>query len=446
VLGVSLAEHARAIWDAGVAAVEPGKLVLNALAGLTPFERRVFQAAPHIHVVGCGKAGAAMAEACESGLAEFLDRVTGLVNVPDGSSARLTRIRLHWARPQGSNHPTEAGVAGAAEILAQMQAAGPDDVAICLISGGGSALLPLPAVGISLSDKQSTTKLLHSCGATIREMNAVRKHLSRIKGGRLAEAFRGKFLLALIVSDVVGDPLDVIASGPTAPDPTTFADAVNVVTRYGLADRIPAAVMSVLRRGVEGIAFETPKQLPASTRNLVIGSNATALAAAAERAAALGYRVLDLGPFVEGETGPVAITMAGIVRSIRERNRPVDPPVCLLSGGETTVTLGSNSGKGGRNQEFVLAMMQHLGESGMENVCVLSAGTDGEDGPTDAAGALATRDTIRAAKQLNLSLETHLARHDAYPLFDQIGGLLKCGLTGTNVMDLRIILVDKNTL
>lgn len=440
------ADHARAIWDAGVAAVEPGKLVRDALANLSPHECNLIDSAPRILVVGCGKAGAAMAEACETALVKNIVRMTGVVNVPEGATATLNRIRLHYARPQGSNHPTEAGVAGAAEMLALMGSAGTDDVAICLISGGGSALLPLPVNGISLSDKQSTTKLLHASGVSIREMNAVRKHLSRIKGGRLAQAFRGKFLLALIVSDVVGDPLDVIASGPTAPDPTTYADALDVLNRYGLTDRIPASVLTVLRNGENGIVPETPKEHSANTHNVVVGSNATALAAAAERATTLGYHVLDFGPFVEGETTPVAIAIAGISRNIRVHGRPIVPPACVLIGGETTVTLGPNPGKGGRNQEFVLAMMNHLGEAGMTDVCILSAGTDGEDGPTDAAGAVATSESIHQTIRLNLSMREHLTRHDAYSFFEQIDGLIKSGLTGTNVMDLRIILVDKSTV
>jgi glycerate 2-kinase len=446
VSGVTLADHARAIWDAGVAAVEPGKLVRDAFSALPTHERNLIESGPRILVVGCGKAGAAMAQACETALFKHIDRVTGLVNVADGAKAGLSHIRLHHARPQGSNHPTEAGVAGAAEMLALMESADPDDVAICLISGGGSALLPLPAEGITLSDKQSVTKLLHASGSSIREMNAVRKHLSRIKGGRLAQAFRGKFLFSLIVSDVVGDPLDVIASGPTAADSSTYADALGVLNRYGLTDQIPASVLTVLRNGENGIVPETPKQIPPNTRNIIVGSNATALAAATKRATSLGYRVLDFGPFVEGETSPVAVAMAGIVRNIRERNEPVTSPACILIGGETTVSLGPNAGKGGRNQEFVLAMMNHLGEAGMRDVCILSAGTDGEDGPTDAAGAVGTLDSILIANRLNLSMTEHLARHDAYPFFDWIGGLIKCGLTGTNVMDLRIILVGKSTV
>ncbi|MDB5306077.1 MAG: glycerate kinase [Gemmataceae bacterium] len=382
-----------------------------------------------------------MAAGLEAALADQLDRVEGLVNVPAGTERPLARVRLRPARPQGVNEPTAAGVAGAEEMLALLAAAGPDDVAVCLLSGGGSALLPAPADGITLADKQAVTKLLHRSGATIDEMNCVRKHLSRVKGGQLARAFRGRLLLSLIVSDVVGDPLDVIGSGPTAPDPTTFADAGAVIDRYGLCDRLPRAVLDHLARGAAGQIPDTPKHLPPTVVNRIIGSNRVALDTAARAAAGLGYRVLDLGSFVEGETRPVATAVAGIVRSIRADGVPLAPPACLLLGGETTVTLGENAGKGGRNQEFVLALLAKLGAAGMAGVTVLSGGTDGEDGPTDAAGAVADAGTLARAAGLGLSAEDYLRRHDAYPFFGQTGDLLRCGLTGTNVMDVRAILV-----
>ena len=393
-----LTEHARKIWRAGVTAVAPGRLVREAFAAFPEEWNSDFAAAPRILVVGCGKAGAAMAVATEDALRDRLGRVEGVVNVPEGVSERSQRIRLHAARPVGSNHPTVAGVAGAEEMLRLLAEAGPDDVALCVISGGGSALLPCPVEGVSLADKQAVTKLLHASGATIGEMNAVRKHLSRVKGGRLAEAFHGKRLISLVISDVVGDPLDVIASGPTAADPTTFADALAVLDRYGLTDKAPDAVVVCLRRGKDGLTPETPKSLPDFVHNVIVGANASALAAARMKAASLGYNVLDLGPFVEGETASVAVAVAGIAKSIRDRGEPIRPPACVVIGGETTVTLGPAAGKGGRNQEFVLAALNHLGEAGLRDTCVLSGGTDGEDGPTDAAGAWATADTARRAR------------------------------------------------
>jgi hydroxypyruvate reductase/glycerate 2-kinase len=381
-----------------------------------------------------------MAAGLEAALADYPHKLTGLLNVPEGVAADLRRIELHPGRPAGSNHPTAAGVAGVERMLHLLGSAGPGDVAVCLLSGGGSALLPAPPDGVTLEDKQAVTKLLHASGATIGEMNAVRKHLSRVKGGRLAEAFRGRLLVSLILSDVVGDPLDVIASGPTAPDPTTFADACRVLERYGLAERVPGAVLRHLQRGRAGRLPETPKRLPPSVHNLVIGNNTTALRAAVAEAERRGYSVLNLGSFVEGETAEVAGVVAGVVRSIRRDGVPLRPPACVLIGGETTVALGPDPGKGGRNQEFALATALKLGAD-LAGVCVLSGGTDGEDGPTDAAGAIATTGTMTDAEDRGLDAVDHLRRHDSYPFFDAVGGLIRTGGTGTNVTDLRVILV-----
>lgn len=418
-----LRSDALAIWQSAVAAVQPRRLVAEAVRSL--------QLSGRVIVVGCGKAGAEMA----AGVEEVLPAAAGIVNVAADCTAPLRHIRLHPARPAASNFPTPAGVAGAEEMLRLLASAGPDDTALCLISGGGSALLPCPVEGVSLESKLAVTKLLHGSGATIGEMNCVRKHLSRVKGGRLAEAFRGQRLVSLIISDVVGDSLDVIASGPTAPDPTTFADARHILERYGLWDRCPADVTAHIQKGCDGAIPDTPKVLPTTVENRVIGNNALALSAARRTAEQLGYRVLDLGPFVEGETRHVAAMTAGIVRNVRERDEPLPPPACILIGGETTVTLGANPGKGGRNQEFTLAVLHHLGPAGMKGVAVLSGGTDGEDGPTDAAGAVADETTPTDGAG------DALARHDAYPFFDRVGGLIRTGPTGTNVADVRVIVV-----
>jgi hydroxypyruvate reductase/glycerate 2-kinase len=436
-----LRDHALAIWTAAVDAVRPEPLVADAVRRLPADWRAALDAAPRVLVVGCGKAGAAMAAGLEHALADRLPALVGLVNVPEGSTRPLRRVRLHPARPAGSNYPTAAGAEGAEEMLRLLAGAGPDDVALCLLSGGGSALLPAPADGITLDDKQAVTKLLHRCGATIGEMNAVRKHLSRVKGGRLAEAFGGRLLVGLVISDVVGDPLDVIASGPTTPDPTTFADALAVLDRYSLLGAVPPAVRGLLERGAAGLIPETPKRLPDGVHNVVVGNNATALAAASAKAESLGYRVLNLGPFVEGESREVAVALAGVVRAVRALGVPTPPPVCLLVGGETTVALGDRPGQGGRNQEFVLAAAARLGAEGMGGACVLSGGTDGEDGPTDAAGAVATADTLRVAAELGLDPRPFLDGHDSYRFFDRTGGLIRTGLTDTNVTDVRVILV-----
>ena len=435
----SLRDDALHIWQAGVAAVQPERLVAEALQelALAPLLR----AAERILVVGAGKAGAAMSAGLEAALGSDVERVSGVVNVPAESVRPLQRIRLHAARPAGSNHPTAEGVAGTRAIIDLLRQAGPKDVALCLLSGGGSALLPAPTDGVTLEEKQQVTKLLHACGATINEMNAVRKHLSACKGGRLAQAFTGGVLFSLIISDVIGDPLDVIASGPTAADPTTFADALNILERFQLSSRVPVNVPAYLQRGVQGVVPETLKTLPANIHNHVIGNNQRALAAAQAAAEQRGYRVLNLGAFIEGETRHAAVALAGVVRSIRSDRQPLAAPVCILSGGETTVTLAPQHGLGGRNQEFVLAAALKLGSAGLRDVVVLSGGTDGEDGPTDAAGAWADETTLSRAATLGLAPADFLARNDAYHFFAPLGDLLKTGLTHTNVMDVRVLLV-----
>jgi hydroxypyruvate reductase/glycerate 2-kinase len=439
--GSSLRDDALSIWQEAVAAARPEELVAAALTHQGREISSALAGAGRILVVGTGKAGAAMSAAVEMVLAGSLDRVEGLVNVPAECVRPLQRIRLHAARPAGTNQPTAEGVAGARQILQLLESAGPSDVALCLISGGGSALLPAPAEGITLEDKQHVTRLLHACGATINEMNTVRKHLSACKGGRLAQACRGQALFSLIISDVVGDPLDVIASGPTAADSTTFADALDVLDKFRLTGQTPAAVLHHLREGAAGRVPETLKSLPAHVRNYVIGNNSRSLAAAQQQAEKLGYRVLNLGPYLEGETRHVATALAGVVRSIRAEGKPVPSPACVLSGGETTVTLSADHGQGGRNQEFVLAAAAKLGREGLQGVVVLSGGTDGEDGPTDAAGAWADEATLAKAQQLGLSPSQFLDRNDAYHFFAATGNLIKTGLTQTNVMDVRVMLV-----
>ncbi len=422
-------------------AVRPESLIASVLSDSKLSLRADLEQAARILVVGAGKAGAAMSAGVETALTGALDRIEGVVNVPAETLTRLRAVQLRSARLAGTNQPTAEGVAGAERMLALLASAGPDDVALCLLSGGGSALLPAPVPGVSLEDKQQVTKLLHACGATINEMNTVRKHLSRVKGGRLAAAFTGRALYSLIISDVIGDPLDVIASGPTAADPTTFADAVQVLRKFELLDRVPASVRGYLERGAAGNEPETLKELPPSVFNHVIGNNAKALTAAAACAEQLGYRVLNLGSFLEGETRHVATALAGIGRSVRADHRPCAPPVCILCGGETTVTLVENHGLGGRNQEFVLAAANYLGEEGLRNTVILSAGTDGEDGPTDATGAVADEETWPKARRQGLTPAAFLATNDAYSFFDAIGDLHRTGLTGTNVMDVRVILV-----
>ena len=448
-------DHARAIWQSAVDAANPRELVRAALNDPELPLRDALPGARRILVAGAGKAGAAMCQGVEDALDEpALDKLEGTVNVPDFSDPPpLKKLSLHGARPVGSNHPTARGVEGAEKILTLFASAGPEDVGLCLISGGGSALLPAPVADVSLEDKQAVTRLLHACGATINEMNAVRKHLSRVKGGRLAQTFLGegrpeggRALFSLIISDVIGDPLDVIASGPTAPDPTTFQTALDVLDKYQLSARVPQTVRDHLERGARGEVPETPKTLSGKVHNFVLDNNARSLRAAQSTAEQLGYRVLNLGSFLEGETRHAAVTLAGIVRSILADGVPLSPPACVLSGGETTVTLTAEHGLGGRNQEFVLSaalyLSQHTRPHDAGRWAVLSGGTDGEDGPTDAAGALADADTLgRATAFLRLDPQAFLDRHDAYHFFEATGDLLQTGLTQTNVMDVRVFLI-----
>ncbi len=447
------------IWKAGVAAVEAGRLVHKALrvkgnrliSGETEID---LAAVRRIVVVGAGKAGAAMAEAVEEVLGpKRLEekQVEGLVNVPDATVKPLRAITLHPARAGSENRPTAAGARGTKRMMDLISGLGREDLVICLISGGGSALLPAPAEGLTLGDKVRVTRLLHRAGASIEEMNVVRKHLSALKGGGLARMTAPARLLGLIVSDVVGDPLHAIASGPTVADPTTFADAQAVIRRYGLAARIPDRVRKHLRAGAAGKRPETARRIGDRVTNMVIGNNETALAAAAREARAKGYRVVSLGSRLEGEAKELGTVLASIARGSRDQGRPAPPPLCLLGGGETTVTLTAaprrpgrgpaSPGLGGRNQELALAALVHLGENELHDIAILSGGTDGEDGPTDAAGAVADLAVWRAAKRRRLDPVDHLRRHDAHPFFDAAGGLLRTGPTHTNVMDVQVALV-----
>jgi hydroxypyruvate reductase/glycerate 2-kinase len=429
-----LRADARAIWDAAVAAVKPEPAMVRSLRNAKL--RNLIGNARRIVVVGGGKAGAAMAAALEHELSDRLGDITGIVNVPAGTELPLHAIRLHAARPAGSNEPTIAGVEGSRQILEIVAATEPNDLVIALISGGGSALMPYPVDGVSLEDKQAVTRLLMNSGATIGEMNCVRKHLSSIKGGGLAAAARCP-LIALIISDVIGDPLDVIASGPTAPDPTTFGDALAVLRKFDLADIVPRSAQDHLNAGAAGRKSETLKSMPSTVNNQVIARNEDALAAAQDCAESQGYRVHCLGSSVRGETRDVARSAVKLVTDSGTNWN------CALIGGETTVALPPDHGKGGRNTEFVLAALIELEKTALKNFVVLSGGTDGEDGPTDVAGAIGDDTTLSRARSLALDPADFLRRHDSYSLFDATGDLIRTGFTGTNVMDVRVLLIGQ---
>lgn len=416
--------HARAILRAALRAADPTAAMereLRRQENLDSYER--------IFVVGAGKAGGTMARAAEKVLGRRI--AAGFVNVKDGDAAKARRIELI---PCGHPVPDERGVAGARRIAQLCESAGPRDLVVVLISGGASALTPYPAPPITLQEKQETTRLLLACGANIHELNCVRKHISRFKGGQLAKLAAPARVLSLILSDVVGDDLDVIGSGPTAPDVSTFEDARAVLHKYSLFDRVPASVRTHLEQAKE----ESPKPgdpVFRHVRNSVIGSNQKSLEAAARRARELGYKTMILASTIEGETRDVARLHAAIARQIREHGQPLRAPACVVSGGETTVTI-RGEGKGGRNQEFALAAAIDL--AGLRDALILSAGTDGTDGPTDAAGALADGKTVERA---SMDARAALAANDSYSYFESLDDLIVTGSTGTNVMDLHLILV-----
>ncbi len=435
---------AQAIFMAGLRAVAPSDAVgrhcrrdANHLhIGPNAYD---LDAVERIFVVGAGKATAAMAQAVEALIGQRID--DGLICVKYGHTAPLKYIRIIEA---GHPLPDANGAAAADQIFSLVKQAKANDLVIVLISGGGSALLPLPHANVTLAEKQATSDVLIGCGATIHEINAIRKHLSGIKGGRLAQAAAPAQTTALILSDVVGDDLDVIASGPTVPDSSTFANCWDTVLRYQIDHRLPATVIAHLQSGLEGKVPETPKpamQNWPNVHNHIIGSNLEAIQAAATEARAKAYNTLILSSRMEGETRTVAQVHGAIAREILANGYPVAPPACILSGGETTVTLKGN-GLGGRNQEFSLAAAMDI--DGASHVVVLSGGTDGNDGPTDAAGAFADDKTVQRAEQAGLSISHHLENNDAYPFFKRLDDLFITGPTNTNVMDLRIILVQSH--
>jgi hydroxypyruvate reductase len=434
-------KDATAIFKAGLKAVAPENAVARfcsrqghtLIIGTHTFD---LQAYDQIYVAGAGKATAPMAAAIEDLMGDHL--TSGLITVKYDHTVPLQKIQIVEA---GHPVPDTNGELGSDQILELAQKAGERDLFVCLISGGGSALLPKPVTGVSLDDKQEMTRTLLACGATIHEINILRKHLSAIKGGQLAIAASPATVVTLILSDVVGDDLDVIASGPTVPDNSTFSDCIDIMTKYAIADQLPPAVTAYFRQGQAGQVRETPKADDpafAKTDNLIIGSNFDALMAARAEAVRRGYTTHVLSSMIEGETSEVARVHSAIAKEVLKTGYPAQAPACILSGGETTVTLKGN-GLGGRNQHFALCTAADI--AGSETVVILSGGTDGSDGPTDAAGALVDNTTLQRAADRGLDWVRFLDTNDAYHFFKPLGDLLITGPTKTNVMDLRIILV-----
>lgn len=427
----------RAAADAIVAealeAVDPSLLVQKALER----DRPTPADDGRLIIAAVGKAALGMAEGAYRAYAGQVDE--GIVLVPEGTSGEPPEgFALHRC---GHPLPDRGSVDGARALQEILQSAGASDLVLLLLSGGGSACLALPADEVSLDDLRTLTGLLLRSGAPIQQVNAVRKHVERLKGGLLADAAAPAPLCALIISDVPGDALDVIASGPVTPDPTTFEDAVQVLERYGIWEAAPVAVRERLTRGRAGERSETPRPTdPCFDRvqTRIIGNVRFAVEAASKVAERRGYTVRVLSTEMTGEARLVGAQLAKKARSLRARGGSESPPVCLIAGGETTVTV-TGRGRGGRNQEVALAAAIEL--EGVEDVLVASVGTDGVDGPTDAAGGRATGSTASRARLLGLDPTGHLNENDSYSLLDAVDDLIRTGPTGTNVMDLMLVLV-----
>jgi len=415
-----------------------------------------------VYALGFGKASAPMAQALEEVLGEWLKG--GIVVVKEGHALPLKKIKilesghpvsdrrsqeaavtlLDWARRRGTEVQGFKGSRVQVAGPLPTKAAGPlpikRDLVFCLVTGGGSALLCAPPGDISLEEVKTVTSLLLASGAEIKEVNTVRKHLSLIHGGRLARALYPAVVINLVVSDVVGDVLDMVSSGPTLPDPSTYKGALEIVSKYGLAKRLPERVYEYLKRGVSGEVEETPKEGDVCFQDVhtfLLGSNMRALEAAKEKAIELGYNTLILGSSFTGEAREVARVFSSKAREYREGDNPPSGPACLLAGGETTVTL-KGDGRGGRNQEFALASAMEI--EGLEGVVILSGGTDGNDGPTEAAGAVVDGTTCRRAREHGMEAEDFLMRNDSHTFFCRLGDHIITGPTRTNVMDIMLCL------
>lgn len=443
-----LRRDALQIWQAGLRSVDSTRLVQRAVeregARLWVCDEPI-ELGPvrRIAIVGAGKAGAGMA----AGLLETLGpeiiaekHVTGWINVPADCVRSLPPLTLHPARPAGLNEPTEAGVRGTQEILRLVRSLEPDDLCFCLISGGASALMPAPADGITLADKLAVTRQLSAAGANIAELNAVRKHISQIKGGGLARACRAGRLITLMISDVLGDPMNVIGSAPTFDDSSSPEEALAVLERFDSRRMgVPTAIFDYLQR-----RQRMPPQPPeCRVTNHIIGNLVTAVDAAGMEAERLGYsHAMTCARQLEGEAEDVGRHLAQLALSMRRG----PGPDCLISGGEPVVRLAAPDvrGLGGRNQQLALAALEVLAPDGGRGIALLSGGTDGEDGPTDAAGAVVDEQVIAAARQLALDPADYLQRSDAYHFFEPLDGLVKTGPTHTNVCDLRVVVVARD--
>jgi hydroxypyruvate reductase len=434
---------ARHLQQAALAAVDPAEAVYHfasrvgdqILVADRAYSLREFD---RVWLIGAGKAAVPMADAVCEVLRDHLHGGVIITKYQHVDRPLPDRIRV---REAGHPVPDQNSVAATRDLAALLSKATPRDLIFCVLSGGGSALMTLPAPDIALDDLQAATQLLLRAGATIHQINAIRKHLDVIKGGGLARLANGAPIVTLVLSDVIGDDLSVIASGPSVPDPSTFAEAWQIVQQFDLADQLPAAVRARLSRGAAGELPDTPKPgdpLFDHVQTVIIGSNAQAAQAAEKTARHLKLNTLLLTTQAQGEAREVAKVAAAIAREIARYNRPVAKPACVIIGGETTVTLKGH-GLGGRNQEIALAAA--IAIEGLPNTLIAALGTDGTDGPTDAAGAVATGETIGRGRSIGLDAGAYLAANDAYHFFQPLGDLIVTGPTGTNVNDLLFILV-----
>jgi glycerate-2-kinase len=439
----SFREHARKILQRALHAVDPGTLIRaqvrqqgsRLVVADTILE---FDKIGRILVLGAGKGVAPMAAALEALLDNHL--TGGVVLVKKGHALSLQRIEVIEA---GHPIPDADSRLGTMRLLAFKQPLQSNDLVIFLLTGGGSALLEIPADGISWEDLQTVNAELLSCGASIREVNTIRKHLSRVKGGQMLRFLAPAKVITLAISDVIGDAPDEIASGPTVPDPTTYCDVWRVIEKYRLQTRLPDGVIQHLRRGMEGKIPETLKPgdaLFANTDFRVIGNNRLMLQAAREAALAMGYRALILTDRMSGEAGALGRRLAALMKAVGNRKEYLEKPWCFIAGGETTVILRGD-GTGGRNQELALAAAMEL--SGMQDCLLMSIGSDGTDGPTEAAGAAVDGDTLRRAQEKKLEAADYLLRNDSYYFFKKLGELIVTGPTKTNVMDLVLLFIGK---
>ena len=436
----SLKKNALEIFYAGLKSVDPTNLILNLFlleGNILKIGDRIYNLDKYknIYIVGFGKASGFMAATLEELLMERIK--AGIVNVRNGYIAPCKIVKINVA---GHPIPDEVSIKGTLKIVQLLKGAEESDLVFCLISGGGSALFELPLDGISLEDIQKTTLLLLNSGARIDEVNAIRKHISQVKGGRLVRICKAE-IISLILSDVVNDTLDAIASGPTSPDSSTFPDCKIILIKYDLFHKIPMSIRAHIQNGVDGTVEETPKSTDKifdKVHNIIIGNNHIALKASYQKATELGYNTSILSSFIKGEAREIASLFSAIAKEILRYGAPVKKPACIIAGGETTVKVHGN-GMGGRNQELVLSAAMEI--DGLENTVILSAGTDGTDGNTDAAGAIADGSTVMRAKRIKINPETYLDNNNSYSFFEGLNDLVVTGTTRTNVMDIMLLLV-----